>query len=158
MRKSVNNILQIIFIFSLSICSSAQNNQYKSDIENINILLSQTQPDPFKRPYIYRDEPLVIRRINPVGILFGGSLFLYQNVLSKHISADCLYSPGCSEFSKQAIKEYGLFKGTILTIDRVNRCNRIAAQDLRHYNPDPKTRRYSDPVSRYRKASHHHGE
>jgi putative membrane protein insertion efficiency factor len=130
----------------------------KSDIEHINTHLSQKQPDPFKRPYIYQDEPSIIKKINPVGLLFGGSLYVYQNVLSKHISADCLFIPGCSEFSKQAIREEGLLKGIILTIDRVNRCNRIAAQDLKHYSPDLKTRRYPDPVSRYRKASHHHEE
>ena len=126
---------------------------FKSDIEHINSQLSQIQPDPYKRPYIYRNEPSLIKKINPAGILYGGSLYIYQNVLSKHISADCLFTPGCSEFSKQAIKEYGLLKGIILSVDRVNRCNRIAAQDLKHYTTDPKTNRYPDPVSRYRKAS-----
>ena len=126
---------------------------FKSDIDHINSQLSQIQPDPYKRPYIYKNEPSLIKKINPVGIVYGGSLYIYQNVLSKHISADCLFTPSCSEFSKQAIKEYGLLKGIILTIDRVNRCNRIAAQDLKHYTVDPKTNRYPDPVSRYRKAS-----
>lgn len=158
MRKSVNNGLLIFFIFSLSICSSAQKSQFISDIEHINKLLSQTPSDPFNRPYIYRDEPSLIKKINPVGLLFGGTLYVYQNVLSKHISADCLFTPGCSEFSKQAIRENGLLKGTILTIDRVNRCNRIAALDLKHYRVDPKINRYPDPVSRYTKASHHNDE
>ena len=126
---------------------------FKSDIEYINSQLSQIQPDPYKRPYIYKNEQSLIKKINPVGIVYGGSLYIYQNVLSKHISADCLFTPSCSEFSKQAIKEYGLLEGIILTIDRVNRCNRIAAQDLKHYIVDPKTNRYPDPVSRYRKAS-----
>jgi uncharacterized protein len=126
---------------------------FKSDIEHINSQLSQIQPDPYKRPYIYKNEPSLIKKINPVGIVYGGTLYIYQNILSKHLSADCLFTPGCSEFSKQAIKEYGLLKGIILTFDRVNRCNRIAAQDLKHYTVDPKTNRYPDPVSRYRKAS-----
>jgi putative membrane protein insertion efficiency factor len=126
---------------------------FRSDIEHINSQLSQIQPDPYKRPYIYKNEPSLIKKINPAGIVYGGSLYIYQNVLSKHISADCLFTPSCSEFSKQAIREYGLLKGIMLSIDRVNRCNRIAAQDLKHYPVDPKTNRYPDPVSRYRKAS-----
>jgi putative membrane protein insertion efficiency factor len=157
MRKSVNKSLLFIAVFSLSITGSAQKSMFKSDIEHINAQLSQIQPDPYKRPYIYKNEPSLIKKINPVGLLFGGSLYLYQNVFSKHISADCLYTPSCSEFSKQAIREEGLLKGTILTIDRVNRCNRIAAQDLKYYNTDKKTNRYPDPVSRYRKAPPRNG-
>jgi uncharacterized protein len=153
MRKSQGKNLLFFFIFSLSVCSSAQKSIFTSDIEYLNTQLSHIQPDPYKRPFIYRDEPSLIKKINPVGLLYGGSLYIYQNIFSKHISADCLFTPGCSEFSKQAIKEEGLLKGIILTIDRVNRCNRIAAQDLKHYTIDPKTNRYPDPVSRYRKAS-----
>ncbi|MDO9341299.1 MAG: membrane protein insertion efficiency factor YidD [Bacteroidales bacterium] len=158
MQKSVNNRLLIFLFFSLSISISAQESRFKLDIEYINVQLSQAQTDPFKRPFIYRDETSLIKKINPVGLVFGGTLYIYQNVLSKHISADCLFTPSCSEFSKQAVKEDGLIKGTLLTIDRVNRCNRIAAQDLKHYSIDQKTRRYPDPVSRHIKASKHNGE
>jgi len=131
---------------------------FKSDIKQINSLLSQIPPDPFKRPYIYKDEPSLIKKINPLNLFIGGTLYVYQNVLSKHISADCLFIPSCSEFSKQAIKEDGLLKGILLSIDRLNRCNRIAAQDLKHTSVDQKTNRYPDPVSRYNKESHHNGE
>ena len=131
---------------------------FKSDIKQINSLLSRIPPDPFKRPYIYKDDPSLIKKINPVNLLIGGTLYVYQNVLSKHISADCLFIPSCSEFSKQAIKEDGLLKGILLSIDRLNRCNRIAAQDLKHTSVDQKTNRYPDPVSRYSKESQHNGE
>ena len=158
MRKSVNNSLLIFLLFLISISGSAQVSQFKSDIEHINKLLSQTPPDPFKRPYIYKGELSLIKKFNPVSLLLGGTLYVYQNVLSKHISADCLFTPSCSEFSKQAIREDGLLKGTLLSIDRVNRCNRIAAQDLKHYSIDQKTNRYPDPVSRYSKESQHNEE
>jgi putative component of membrane protein insertase Oxa1/YidC/SpoIIIJ protein YidD len=144
--------------YLISISCSGQKDSFKSDIEQINSLLSQTPPDPFKRPYIYKDDPSLIKKINPVNLLIGGTLYIYQNVLSKHISADCLFIPSCSEFSKQAIKEDGLIKGILLSIDRLNRCNRIAAQDLKHTSVDQKTNRYPDPVSRYSKESHHNGE
>ena len=153
MQKSVNRSLFIIFILVSGVNSLAQTNQFERDIESINKLSSKIQPDPYRRPYIYNDEPSLLKKINPVNIIFGGALYVYQNVLSKHISADCLFTPSCSEFSKQAIKEYGLLKGIILSVDRVNRCNRIAGQDLKHYDIDKNTNRYPDPVSRYKKAS-----
>lgn len=158
MRKSASNILLLFSVFSLSICTCAQNSIFRSDIEHIHVQLSQIKSDQYRRPYIYRDEPSFIKKFNPIGLVLGGSLYLYQNVLSKHFSADCLYSPSCSEFSKQAIKECGLLKGILLTTDRLNRCNRIAAQDLKRYPLDPKTNRYPDPVSRYRKAAAKDGE
>jgi putative membrane protein insertion efficiency factor len=153
MQRSVNNGLFILVLSLFSISCFAQRYEVKPDIGIIHTQLSQAPPDPYKRPYIYRDEPSLIKKFNPVGLLFGGSLYVYQNILSKHLSADCLFTPGCSEFSKQAIKETGLLQGTLLTIDRVNRCNRIAATDLKIYTVDPLTKRYSDPVSRHRKSS-----
>ena len=153
MRKSVNSLLLIILFYLCSISCSGQIVQFKSDIECINKHLSLIPQDPFKRNYIFNNEPSLLKKINPVNLLLGGTLYVYQNVLSKHISADCLFIPSCSEFSKQAIKEYGLLKGTLLSIDRVNRCNRIAAQDLRFSSPDAKTNKYPDPVSRHKKSS-----
>lgn len=158
MQKSLNRYLLIFSILTISICSHAQNSCFRSDIEHINIVLSQVQPDPFRRPYIYHNEPSLFKKYNPVSLFLGGTLYIYQNVFSKHISADCLFTPSCSEFSKQAIKEYGILKGTLLSIDRVNRCNRIAATDLKNYTVDQTSKRYPDPVSRYRKTSDKNGE
>lgn len=152
MLRSLNNSLVFIFISSLSFSSFAQGKTFLMDIQHINVNLSVIGNDPYKRPYIYKNETLLIKKINPIGLLFGGSLYVYQNIISKHISADCLFSPSCSEFGKLAIKEEGILKGTLLTIDRVNRCNIIAAQDLKHYSRDTKTLRYPDPVSRHKKS------
>jgi hypothetical protein len=35
----------------------------------------------------------------------------------------CKYYPTCSEYTKQAIKKYGAFKGCLLGIFRILRCN-----------------------------------
>ena len=150
MQKSVNSFLLFTLLASFGVLCSAQQISVKPDIELIHSQLSQSDPDPYKRPYIYQHETSFIKKYNPISLLLGSSLYVYQNVFSKHISADCLFTPSCSEFSKQAIKEFGLLKGTLLSIDRVNRCNRIAATDLRHSGVDPKTNRYPDPVSRHK--------
>jgi putative component of membrane protein insertase Oxa1/YidC/SpoIIIJ protein YidD len=148
----------IFSALTISLCSTAQHSRFRSDIEHIKVVLLQVQPDQFRRPYIYQNEPSLVKKFNPVSLLLGGTLYIYQNVLSKHISADCLFTPSCSEFSKQTIREDGILKGTLLSIDRVNRCNRIAATDLKNYTVDKKSKRYPDPVSRYRKTSIHNGE
>jgi putative membrane protein insertion efficiency factor len=45
----------------------------------------------------------------------------------------CNFSPTCSQFSRQAINEYGFFPGLIMTSDRLLRCNPSAIQYLDSY-------------------------
>ena len=52
------------------------------------------------------------------------------NGYQKHISSwlgnrgiKCKYYPSCSEYTKQAVEKYGAFKGSILGIWRILRCN-----------------------------------
>lgn len=35
----------------------------------------------------------------------------------------CKYIPTCSEYALQAYEKYGFFKGTVLTVWRILRCN-----------------------------------
>jgi hypothetical protein len=39
------------------------------------------------------------------------------------INIKCKYYPSCSEYTKQAIEKYGIFKGILLGIGRILRCN-----------------------------------
>lgn len=57
---------------------------------------------------------------------FKGILKFYSNHISDQIINDCIYEQSCSEFSQGCMHEYGLFKGTILTMDRMMRCNRLS--------------------------------
>ncbi|SFC82592.1 Membrane-anchored protein YidD, putatitve component of membrane protein insertase Oxa1/YidC/SpoIIIJ [Flexibacter flexilis DSM 6793] len=68
---------------------------------------------------------------NPLKWALHGSLSFYQNVISRQISASCLYHTSCSRFSRKALQEFGILKGIALTTDRLGRCNRIAATDIR---------------------------
>jgi uncharacterized protein len=157
MKRSAFRGLTVIAVLLLHISIKAQHIDFIPDIETINKILSEKLPDPYRRPYIYKDEPSVIKKINPVNILFGTTLYFYQNVFSRHISSNCLYIPSCSEFSKNAIMEYGLLKGVFLSVDRVNRCSVIASMDLKNQKSDLKTKRYPDPATRYKKVKNHGG-
>jgi putative component of membrane protein insertase Oxa1/YidC/SpoIIIJ protein YidD len=157
MQRSKNRGLSVLIVFSLGISIYAQQIDFKPDLLIINKQLSEKLPDPYKRPYIYKDEPSLIKKINPVNILFGTTLYVYQNVFSRQISAKCLYTPSCSEFSKDAIREYGVLKGVFLSVDRVNRCGRLPSKDLKNYKKDPGTNRYPDPVSGYKRVKKYDG-
>jgi putative membrane protein insertion efficiency factor len=47
---------------------------------------------------------------------------IYQSLpLSSHNS--CRFTPTCSSYAIEALKQHGLVKGTILSIKRIMRCN-----------------------------------
>lgn len=50
----------------------------------------------------------------------------YQKTISVWLDSKnikCKYYPTCSEYTKQAIEKYGVFKGCILGMWRILRCN-----------------------------------
>ena len=48
---------------------------------------------------------------------------VYQKYLSPLLGPNCRFHPTCSEYTFQAIETYGVFKGSILAIKRILRCN-----------------------------------
>jgi len=48
---------------------------------------------------------------------------VYQKYLSPLLGPSCRFHPTCSEYTFQAIETYGVFKGSILAIKRILRCN-----------------------------------
>ena len=51
---------------------------------------------------------------------------VYKKTLSplfKAIGVECKYYPTCSEYTMQAIEKYGAFKGSLLGIKRILKCN-----------------------------------
>lgn len=47
----------------------------------------------------------------------------YQNYISPLFPSCCRFTPTCSAYGLEAIKKYGPFKGSFLTIKRILRCN-----------------------------------
>ena len=47
----------------------------------------------------------------------------YQKAISPFLGRRCRFYPTCSEYTKQAIKKYGLFKGTYLGVRRILKCH-----------------------------------
>lgn len=55
--------------------------------------------------------------------LFIGIIRFYQLAISPLLPPSCRYTPTCSQYSIEAIKKYGPFKGGYLSIRRILRCN-----------------------------------
>lgn len=85
-------------------------------------------------------------KYNPVSLAFGGLMYVYQNVISSQISADCPYEISCSGFSRQVIRKYGILKGLALSSDRVTRCTKMSAQDLNQLDFNEQGKIIDDPA------------
>ena len=47
----------------------------------------------------------------------------YQKFVSPLFPAKCRYYPTCSQYTLEAIQEYGAIKGTYLSIKRILKCH-----------------------------------
>jgi putative membrane protein insertion efficiency factor len=54
-------------------------------------------------------------------------LTFYKTQISPILPRSCRYVPTCSDYSIQAYKRYGFFKGSTLTLYRICRCNPLGA-------------------------------
>jgi len=55
--------------------------------------------------------------------LASGLIRLYQNTLSRVLPSVCRFQPTCSNYALEAIKRYGLIRGSWLAAKRIVRCN-----------------------------------
>ncbi|WP_124980259.1 membrane protein insertion efficiency factor YidD [Nonlabens xiamenensis] len=54
---------------------------------------------------------------------FLGLIRLYQQLISPWTPASCRYQPTCSQYSKEALEKYGLWKGGKLALKRILSCH-----------------------------------
>jgi len=54
---------------------------------------------------------------------FIGLIKIYQWVISPVLGPKCRFTPSCSNYSLEALKKYGLFKGMWLSVRRISRCH-----------------------------------
>ena len=51
---------------------------------------------------------------------------LYRRVVSPLLGPRCRYYPSCSEYAVDAVREYGVIRGSVLAVWRVLRCNPLS--------------------------------
>ncbi len=148
-------IVVFIEIFAVHAIFSQHNNGDKNDLRLIQTVeksdLAAIGYQQKRKPrFLIKKEDRLIDKINPVKLTFGGLLYFYQSVLSQQFSADCLYEPSCSNFSRDVIAHYGILKGVFLSADRLSRCNRIAQTSLHPLSINPETGHSMDSYTRYK--------
>jgi len=50
----------------------------------------------------------------------------YKKNVSPYLVRSCRFQPSCSEYSAEAIKEYGVVKGALFSCWRIARCNPLS--------------------------------
>jgi len=66
----------------------------------------------------------VKRFLQKSGSLFCLSLIrTYQLLISPLLPQSCRFTPTCSQYAIDAIKRYGVYRGTYLAIRRILRCH-----------------------------------
>ena len=48
---------------------------------------------------------------------------LYQIIISPLLGSNCRYQPTCSQYSVQALEQWGIFYGLFLSLKRIVRCH-----------------------------------
>jgi uncharacterized protein len=129
--KTKRYLCALSFLFSIFhfFCHAQNiNSQIKSNIE-IEIQASEHKA---YRGFIKKDK-VKWRNYLPTRYIFGSLLFIYQNVISEQISADCAYEMSCSEFSKNSISKFGILKGVLLSGNRLSSCGPNTIIDFPEY-------------------------
>lgn len=128
----IENLLSIkfkIFFYIFCLISlNAQDLSFEKYFIKSNFNVNKTYAKK-KREYVFKNSNAFIK-FNPISLLFGGSLFIYQNKVSPLIQFGCLYEPSCSEFARQSLKNFNMLKAILLSADRLTRCTRAASIDL----------------------------
>ena len=52
-----------------------------------------------------------------------GLIKVYKLIISPYLGPSCRYLPTCSEYSIEALKTYGLLKGTFMSLKRILSCH-----------------------------------
>lgn len=47
----------------------------------------------------------------------------YQILLSPLMPANCRFNPTCSQYSLEALRKHGVFKGVLLAVKRIAKCH-----------------------------------
>ena len=61
--------------------------------------------------------------LNILAIVLIIPIKLYQVLISPLLGSSCRYSPTCSQYSIEAIKKHGPFKGSLLAVKRISSCH-----------------------------------
>ncbi|MBN4049673.1 membrane protein insertion efficiency factor YidD [Bacteroidales bacterium AH-315-N07] len=84
---------------------------------------------------------------NDLNLIVSFSYFFYKQFISSQDIPACSFTPSCSTFGVNCVKEHGLFKGSLLIFDRLMRCHPF---NQKFYERDNESKRLIDPAKNYK--------
>jgi putative component of membrane protein insertase Oxa1/YidC/SpoIIIJ protein YidD len=90
---------------------------------------------------------------NEIQVLFSGLFLFYKTFVSSQDQSVCTFTPSCSEFGILSVKQYGMIRGGMMTMDRLTRCNGLSPSNYEFekktmlLKDDPREKKYVPIVS-----------
>lgn len=85
-------------------------------------------------------------KFSGTNFIFVGAIRFYQLFISTQDRPVCNFTPSCSNFAVEAIRETGVLRGILLASDRLQRCNGMS---ISRYKVDYKSGILKDPIEIY---------
>ena len=127
----------IVFLFLLSFFPI--NNLYSQNIIEFNKFKNIFEEKTHKHHW----EDQLKGNKNELQFIFSLLFIVYKEVFSSQDIDSCVYTPSCSVYAIETIKQNGIPIGIMDAFDRISRCN---PERHKNYPIDPKTKKYYDPV------------
>lgn len=144
MRSSLSKVL---FCGFLSLICARQSVAQSALQHDLALLQQQAQAE---KAIIEPERKITFnQQWNPLSWIYQGGVAFYQKNVSMQIAANCIFETTCSHFSKALVQEFGVLGGSLLTVERLSRCNRISLVETSplHFN---KSGKLVDRVDTYR--------
>ena len=88
---------------------------------------------------------------NPLRALVLAPIALYRKFLSPLLAPRCKYYPTCSHYAQDAVRQYGVLRGSVLAGWRLMRCNPLSDGGFDYVEDQRVFRKRA-------KCAHDHGE
>jgi putative membrane protein insertion efficiency factor len=88
--------------------------------------------------------------------LFIGMVRFYQMAISPLTGAHCRHQPTCSQYTLEALREWGAWKGVWLGLNRLRKCHPWGTKG---YDPVPKKHNHEDgSMCQHHASTPHHNK
>jgi putative membrane protein insertion efficiency factor len=118
-----------VFLFSEAVSQS------KAEISALRDVMN---PSTQKKVYT-----LTQNNHNEIQFVFSGLFLFYKTFISSQDMQRCVFTPSCSEYAIQAVKQQGVIIGILNAFDRLSRCNALSPEE---YKLDEQLNKFKDPL------------
>lgn len=125
--------LTIILLFIITLACQAQNSR---DLKKFENLFAEKSP-----AHNWSDQ--LKNNRNELTFIFSVTFVIYKEILSSQDIDACVFTPSCSVYAIESIKQKGVVVGFFTAVDRLTRCNPGRNKNL---PVDKLTGKFYDPV------------